>query len=64
MLSREDVLFRFLVQRVCFAESAIFLGFHTIRMCLLILRQVVVTPLALRACQGNLRTHDLHLRYL
>ena len=39
------------------AESAIFLGFHSVRMCFLILRSVVITLLAFCTCQCDLGTH-------
>ena len=43
------------------AESAVLLGLHAVRMSLLILCHVVVTLLALRACQCDLCAHDFHL---
>ena len=49
------------MQRVSLAESAVFLGFHAVRMSLLILRHVVIALLALRACQCNFCAHDFHL---
>lgn len=39
------------------AESAILFRFHTIRMRFLILCQIVITALALRACECDLGTH-------
>ena len=39
------------------AESAVLLCFHTIGMCLLILSCIVITLLALCACQCDLGTH-------
>ena len=41
-----------------FAESTIFLGFHSVRMILLILRSVVVTLLAFGAGQGDFYAHS------
>lgn len=49
--------------RVFLAESAILLGFHTIRMSLLILRHVVVTVLAFRTLQSNSCAHNFHLAF-
>ena len=44
------------------AETAILLGFHSVRMSLLILCGIVVTLLALCTCQCNSCTHLYHLR--
>ena len=44
-----------------FAESTIFFGLHAIRMCLLILRHVVVPLFTFCTCQCNLCAHDFHL---
>ena len=51
------------MQRVCLAELAILLGFHSLRMCLLILCHVVIPLLAFRTCQCYSYTHNFHLRY-
>ena len=45
------------------AESAILLGFHSVRMGLLILRHVVITLFAFRTCQCNSCAHDFHLHF-
>ena len=45
------------MKRVLFAESAVFHGFHTLRMILLILSHVIVAALALSAGKSNLCTH-------
>ena len=42
---------------VSLAESAILLGLHTIGMCLLILGCIIITTLALCACQCDSCTH-------
>lgn len=44
------------------AESAVFLGFHSVRMILLILGCIVVTLLAFSTCQSNSCTHFFYLR--
>lgn len=44
-----------------FAESAILLGFHTVRMNFLILRHVVISLFTFCTCQCNSRTHNFHL---
>ena len=44
-----------------FAESTIFFGLHAIRMCLFILRHVVVPLFTFCTCQCNLCAHDFHL---
>ena len=51
------------MQRMGLAESAILLGFHTIRMSLLILSHVVVTVLAFRTLQSNSCAHNFHLAF-
>ena len=48
--------------RVLLAESAVLLGLHPIRMVFLFLGRVVITLLALGACQCNLHSHNSHLR--
>ncbi len=45
------------MKRMGVAESAILFRFHTIRMRFLILCQIVITALALRACECDLGTH-------
>ncbi len=40
-------LFRFFVHRMSLTESAVLLGFHTLRVILLFLGQVVITLMAL-----------------
>lgn len=45
------------------AESAILLNFHTLRMILFILCRIVITLLAFCACQSDLCTHNIHLRF-
>ena len=60
---RRSLLFGFLMQCVCLAESAILLCLHSLRMCFLILRHVVIPLLTFRTCQCNPYTHNFHLRY-
>jgi hypothetical protein len=50
------------VHGVTLAESAVFLGLHTIGMSLFILSGIVITLFALCACQCDLCTHILSLR--
>ena len=45
------------MESVCFAESTIFLCFHSVRMSFLILRSIVITLLTLCTSQCDLRTH-------
>ena len=47
-----------------FAESTIFFGLHAIRMCLFILRHVVVPLFTFCTCQCNLCAHDFHLHLI
>lgn len=49
------------MQGMCLAKSAVLLGFHAVRMGLLILRHVVIPLLAFCTCQCNSRTHNFHL---
>ena len=44
-----------------FAESTIFFGLHAIRMCLFILRNVVVPLFTFCTCQCDFYAHDFHL---
>ena len=47
-----------------FAESAVLLGFHSVRMSFLILGHVVITLFAFGTCQCNSCAHDFHLHLI
>ncbi len=55
-------LFCLFVRCVLLAESAVFLGFHSVRMRLLILGCVIVALFAFCTCQCDSCTHFFHLR--
>ena len=52
------------MHRMSLAESAVLLGFHSVRMSLLILGHVVIALLAFCACQCDLCAHDFHLHLI
>ena len=61
-LINRALLLGFLVKRMRSAESAVLLDLHPVGMSLLILGRIVVTLLALSACQSDFCPHFLYLR--
>ena len=58
------LLLRFFVHGVLFAESTVFLGFHSVRVILLFFCHVVISLFAIHTCQCDLYAHDFHLRLI
>ena len=54
-------LLGFLMHGMSLAESAVLLGFHTVRMSFFVLSHVIVALFAFCTCQCNFCAHDFHL---